>query len=64
MGWNFPWASSLGSEFNFDFHASHTEEQVRDALSILIEEDRAVAAEPTDLAAVARHIGRLSLSAR
>jgi predicted dithiol-disulfide oxidoreductase (DUF899 family) len=28
MGWSFPWASSLGSDFNFDFHASHTEEQL------------------------------------
>jgi predicted dithiol-disulfide oxidoreductase (DUF899 family) len=29
MGWTFPWASSLGSDFNFDFHASFTEEQQR-----------------------------------
>ena len=29
MGWEMPWASSAGSDFNFDFHASHTEEQVR-----------------------------------
>jgi predicted dithiol-disulfide oxidoreductase (DUF899 family) len=27
MGWTFPWASSYGSEFNFDFDASYTEEQ-------------------------------------
>jgi predicted dithiol-disulfide oxidoreductase (DUF899 family) len=27
MGWAFPWASSLGSDFNDDFTASHTEEQ-------------------------------------
>ncbi|PMS38809.1 putative dithiol-disulfide oxidoreductase (DUF899 family) [Trinickia symbiotica] len=27
MGWTFPWASSLGSEFNFDFNVSITEEQ-------------------------------------
>lgn len=27
MGWTFPWASSLGSAFNFDFTASITEEQ-------------------------------------
>ncbi|MBW3553887.1 MAG: DUF899 domain-containing protein [Gemmatimonadetes bacterium] len=24
MGWTFPWASSLGSDFNFDFNASFT----------------------------------------
>jgi predicted dithiol-disulfide oxidoreductase (DUF899 family) len=27
MGWTFPWASSFGSDFNFDFHVSFTEEQ-------------------------------------
>jgi predicted dithiol-disulfide oxidoreductase (DUF899 family) len=27
MGWTFPWASSLGSDFNFDFDVSLTEEQ-------------------------------------
>jgi predicted dithiol-disulfide oxidoreductase (DUF899 family) len=29
MGWSFPWASSLGSDFNFDFNVSVTEEQQR-----------------------------------
>jgi predicted dithiol-disulfide oxidoreductase (DUF899 family) len=29
MGWTFPWASSLGSDFNFDFNVSFTEEQQR-----------------------------------
>jgi predicted dithiol-disulfide oxidoreductase (DUF899 family) len=27
MGWSFPWASSFGSDFNYDFRVSHTEEQ-------------------------------------
>jgi predicted dithiol-disulfide oxidoreductase (DUF899 family) len=27
MGWTFPWASSLGDDFNFDFNVSITEEQ-------------------------------------
>jgi predicted dithiol-disulfide oxidoreductase (DUF899 family) len=27
MGWTFPWASSHGGEFNFDFNVSFTEEQ-------------------------------------
>ena len=27
MGWTFPWASSYGSEFNYDFNISFTEEQ-------------------------------------
>jgi predicted dithiol-disulfide oxidoreductase (DUF899 family) len=29
MGWTFPWGSSHGSEFNFDFNVSLTEEQQR-----------------------------------
>ena len=29
MGWDFPWASSLGGDFNFDFNASLTDEQQR-----------------------------------
>jgi predicted dithiol-disulfide oxidoreductase (DUF899 family) len=30
MGWTFPWASSLGGEFNFDFNVSLTKEQQRE----------------------------------
>jgi predicted dithiol-disulfide oxidoreductase (DUF899 family) len=30
MGWNFPWASSFGSTFNFDFSVGFTEAQQRD----------------------------------
>jgi predicted dithiol-disulfide oxidoreductase (DUF899 family) len=30
MGWTFPWASSLRSDFNFDFNVSLTEEQQRE----------------------------------
>ncbi|MCC2675988.1 MAG: hypothetical protein K0R58_2935 [Ramlibacter sp.] len=29
MGWRFPWASSFGSDFNFDFGVSFTPEQVK-----------------------------------
>jgi predicted dithiol-disulfide oxidoreductase (DUF899 family) len=32
MGWTFPWASSLGSDFNFDFNVSLTEEQQREGV--------------------------------
>jgi predicted dithiol-disulfide oxidoreductase (DUF899 family) len=28
MGWSFPWASSEGSDFNYDFQATHTEEEI------------------------------------
>ena len=27
MGWDFPWASSFDSDFNYDFHVSHTQEE-------------------------------------
>src|SRR5204862_5421573 len=30
MGWTFPWASSLGGDFNFDFNVSLTAEQQRE----------------------------------
>jgi predicted dithiol-disulfide oxidoreductase (DUF899 family) len=33
MGWSFPWVSSLGSHFNFDFGVSFTKEQQREGLS-------------------------------
>ncbi len=29
MGWTFPWASSSGGDFNFDFNVAFTEEQQR-----------------------------------
>ena len=32
MGWTFPWASSLGANFNFDFCASYTEKQQREGI--------------------------------
>ncbi len=28
MGWSFPWVSSYGSDFNFDYHVSLTPEQI------------------------------------
>src|SRR5258708_38807272 len=32
MGWTFPWASSVGGNFNFDFCASYTEKQQREGI--------------------------------
>jgi predicted dithiol-disulfide oxidoreductase (DUF899 family) len=29
MGWSFPWASSFGGDFNYDFHVSHAEDEWR-----------------------------------
>src|SRR5579863_8114465 len=31
MGWTFPWASSFGSDFNFDFSVAVTEQQQRES---------------------------------
>ena len=33
LGWKFPWASSGGTDFNFDFDVSHTEEQLAPILT-------------------------------
>ena len=30
MGWSFPWVSSAGSDFNYDYHVSFTKEELRD----------------------------------
>jgi len=35
MGWRVPWVSSANTDFNFDFGASYTEEQVREFLAPL-----------------------------
>jgi predicted dithiol-disulfide oxidoreductase (DUF899 family) len=32
MGWTFPWATSVGGDFNFDFCASYTEKQQREGI--------------------------------
>ena len=29
MGWSFPWASSFGSDFNYEYHVARTEEEQR-----------------------------------
>ena len=33
MGWNLPWVSAANTDFNFDFGASYTEEQVREFIA-------------------------------
>ncbi len=37
MGWSFPWASSAGSDFNFDFGVSQTEEQAREMMKPMVD---------------------------
>jgi predicted dithiol-disulfide oxidoreductase (DUF899 family) len=37
MGWSFPWVSSAGSDFNFDFDVSRTDEQTREGIRPMVE---------------------------
>jgi predicted dithiol-disulfide oxidoreductase (DUF899 family) len=37
MGWNMPWVSAGGSDFNFDLGYSRTEEQTREAIAPMLE---------------------------
>ncbi len=47
MGWTFPWASSFGCDFNFDFNASFTEEQQRQGIEYNYEREEPVAGIPS-----------------
>jgi 8-amino-7-oxononanoate synthase len=60
----YPAVPEGAARLRFFLTAEHTEEQVRRAVAILCEEAQAVAAEPTDLAGVMRHLGKLLPSAR
>jgi 8-amino-7-oxononanoate synthase len=60
----YPAVPERAARLRFFLTAEHTEEQIREAVGSLIEEARAVAAEPTDLAAVARHLGGLMPASR
>ena len=35
MGWKFPWVSSFGSDFNFDYHVSFTKEELEKRQGLL-----------------------------
>jgi predicted dithiol-disulfide oxidoreductase (DUF899 family) len=70
MGWSFPWASSFGSDFNYDFQVTFTEEQQRsgvvehnframDTRSELGDQD-ALAVYGTDLATALREAPGMS----
>ncbi len=54
----YPAVPERAARLRFFITAQHTEQQVRDVVAILLDELPAIAAEPTDLAAVARHLGR------
>ena len=60
----YPAVPERAARLRFFVTAEHTEQQIQGAVGILLEEARAVAAEPTDLAAVARHLGSLMPASR
>ena len=60
----YPAVPERAARLRFFVTASHTEEQIRDTADTLLEESRRVASEPSDLAAVARHLGKRSLLSR
>lgn len=54
----YPAVPERAARLRFFLTAEHSEEQIRDAVQILLEESRRVAAEPIDLAGVMRHLSR------
>ena len=47
MGWTFPWASSVGGDFNFDFNVSFTEEQQREGIEYNYQREQPLAEIPS-----------------
>src|SRR5438876_1094251 len=47
MGWTFPWASSAGGDFNFDFTASFTEQEQRKGIEYNYEHEEPLAEIPS-----------------
>jgi 8-amino-7-oxononanoate synthase len=60
----YPAVPERAARLRFFVTAAHTEEQIRKTVSILLEESRQVASEQSDLAAVARHLGKMAFSSR
>jgi len=46
MGWSFPWASSFGGDFNFDFAVGFTEQQQREGIEYNYRREPPAATEP------------------
>jgi 8-amino-7-oxononanoate synthase len=60
----YPAVPERAARLRFFVTAAHTEEQIRKTVAILLEESRQVTSEPSDLAAVARHLGKLAFTTR
>jgi predicted dithiol-disulfide oxidoreductase (DUF899 family) len=52
MGWSFPWVSSHGSDFNFDYHASFTREQIAEGKAYYNYKVRPVTASSEELVGI------------
>lgn len=48
MGWKFPWVSSFGSDFNYDYHVSFTREDLASGKAVYNYARSPVPAEPAD----------------
>ncbi len=57
----YPAVPERAARLRFFLTAAHSEQQIRETVATLLEESREVASEPSDLAAVARHLGKLRL---
>jgi 8-amino-7-oxononanoate synthase len=55
----YPAVPERAARLRFFLTAAHTEEQIRDTVRALIEENRQIASEPGELAALVRHLGKL-----
>ena len=56
----YPAVAERAARLRFFITADHSEEQIRDSVRILLEENRRVEAEKVDIVAVGRHLSRLS----
>lgn len=59
----YPAVPERAARLRFFLTAEHSEGQIREAVGILLEESRRITAEPTDFAAVMRHLGRRAITA-
>jgi 8-amino-7-oxononanoate synthase len=60
----YPAVPERAARLRFFLTAAHSEQQIHDSVRILLEESRRVSSEPSELAAVARHLGTRALSSR
>lgn len=60
----YPAVPERAARLRFFLTAEHSEEQIRETVAILLEESRQIAAEPSDLAAVARHLAKSRMLSR